>query len=384
MRPIFAILLDSVRHLRAKRLFWFVLAISFLIVLAYGSIGFNEKGPTILYGWKQINQPFLAKGSILSHVFMEGIFSAIIVNIWLAWGAIILALVSTAGILPDFLAGGSIDLVLAKPISRVKLFLTKYVGSLTFVFLQVLIFTVGVYLVLGWRAGDWRLKVFLAVPLIVLQFSYLYCIMALLNVWTKSTLASLLITIVAWMGISGLNLSNNILQVARINFQTATEVYTKRANDQEQAASKQTGASQWEIQQAESRSKIMKQRVEDAQKTLDTLQLFTGTSYWLAAVLPKTSETVGLLQRQLQADSGLSFEDIVQGNFGQNDGSSDGEDSDGNRIGFIRDHEIEQLTKQRATEYIKNKPASFIIGTSLAFEFVLLGLTLFIFVRQDY
>ena len=383
MRPILAILSDSVRQLRAKRLFWFVLAISLLIVLAYGSIGFDENGPTILYGWKHIDQPLLAKGSVFSRVFMEGIFSAIIVNVWLAWGAIILALVSTAGILPDFLAEGSIDLVLSKPISRVKMFLTKYAGSLAFVFIQVLIFCAGVYLVLGWRVGEWRFKVFLAVPLIVLQFSYLYCIMALLNVWTKSTLASLLITIIVWMGIFGLATSNGVLQLARINFETAVEVFQQRVDKHEEGIASQSGEDQLAVERAEGQLEDMKERVEKAQGTLGKIRPFTGASYWLAALLPKSSETVGLLQRELEADSGLSFADIMQGNFGDKNGSGRG-GRDARGFGFIRDREVERLTQQRMIEYAESESGFYIIGSSLAFELVILGLTLFIFVRQDY
>jgi len=383
MRPILAILSDSVRQLRAKRLFWFVLAISFMIVVAYGSIGFDENGLTILYGWKHFDQPYLAKGTIPSRIFMEGIFSAIIVNFWLAWGAIILALVSTAGILPDFLAEGSIDLVLSKPISRVKLFLTKYAGSLAFVFIQVLIFCAGVYLVLGWRVGEWRFKVFLAVPLIVLQFSYLYCIMALLNVWTKSTLASLLITIIVWMGIFGLATSNSVLQLSRINFETAVEVYQQRVDKHEEGIASQSGEDQLAVERAEAQLEDMKERVEKAEGTLGKIRPFTSASYWLAALLPKSSETVGLLQRKLKADSSLSFLDIINGDFGDKNGASrGGRNAEG--FGFIRDPEVERLTQQRMIEYAESESAFYIIGSSLAFELVILGLALFIFVRQDY
>lgn len=387
MRPILAILMDSIRQLRAKRLFWVVLALSGMIVVGYGSIGFNERGPTLFYGLLSIDQPMLAEESVWTKIFMEGLFSAIIVNVWLAWGAMILALVSTAGILPDFLAGGSIDLVLSKPIGRVKMFLTKYVGSLTFVFVQVLIFCTGVFSMLGWRMDQWEWKVFLAVPMVVLMFSYLYAIMALLNVWTKSALASLLVTMLLWFGIFSIKAANDRLQIARINFQTASEVYAKRSAEQQLILDESTSSAENEIKAARAMERIaeLEKRVEETQVTLDKIRPFTNVSYALAFVLPKTGETVSLVQRWLEADSDLTFTDLILGNFGNGKNANGRRESNGgNRLGFINDWEIEKLTQKRAIDYENSQSEWWIIGSSLVFEAVILGFALFIFVRQDY
>ena len=49
-----AMLLDAYRELNAKKLFWITLAISGLVVLSFGSIGFDEKGMSVLFGLKHI------------------------------------------------------------------------------------------------------------------------------------------------------------------------------------------------------------------------------------------------------------------------------------------------------------------------------------------
>ena len=57
--------------------------------------------------------------------FYKRLFVSIGIEIWLAWIALILALASTAGIFPDLMTAGSIDLFVSKPIGRLRLFLTE-------------------------------------------------------------------------------------------------------------------------------------------------------------------------------------------------------------------------------------------------------------------
>ena len=126
------------------------------------------------------------------------IFSQFVIGFYLTWIAAILALISTASIFPDFLTGGAIDLYLSKPIGRGQLFLTKYVAGLLFVTLQVGVFSVAGFLVMGIRGHSWEPGLFLAIPIVVVFFSYLYGICALVGVMTRSTMAALLLTILAW------------------------------------------------------------------------------------------------------------------------------------------------------------------------------------------
>src|SRR5205814_3639124 len=125
-------------------------------------------------------------------------FNYIIVDGWLTWGMLILAMVSTAGIFPDFLSGGAIDLFISKPISRLRLFLTKYLCGMLFVLLQVTIFAIVAFIVVGVRGTMWEPRLFLAIPIVLCMFSYLYAISILFGVLTRSTVAALLMTILTW------------------------------------------------------------------------------------------------------------------------------------------------------------------------------------------
>src|SRR5580692_11650279 len=96
---------------------------------------------------------------------------------------------------PDLLTGGSIDLYLSKPISRLRLFLTKYFTGLLFVGFQVGAFSAASFLVLAIRGQVWIWGVFLAIPIVLVFYSYLYCVCVLIGVLTRSTLTAILLTI---------------------------------------------------------------------------------------------------------------------------------------------------------------------------------------------
>ena len=193
-----AVFVDAYRELNHRKMFWVVLIISGLVVIAFAGVGINEKGLTV-FGW---SLPLPFNTNIMSRAdFYKLMFDNLGVGFWLSWLATALALISTAGIFPDMLTGGAIDLYLSKPISRLRLFLTKYLSALLFVALQVGLFTFASFLVLGFRGGVWLWGLFLTIPIMLLFFSYLYSVCALLGIMTRSTLAALLLTLLVWFGI---------------------------------------------------------------------------------------------------------------------------------------------------------------------------------------
>ena len=96
MTQTIAILVDSLREIRSRSLFWIALAISALVaVLLFGLIGFDEKGWSIL--WFDTNESdILYAGSDGARDLMSWLFGGAFVWWWLSWGAIILALISTS------------------------------------------------------------------------------------------------------------------------------------------------------------------------------------------------------------------------------------------------------------------------------------------------
>ena len=196
MTQTWAIFLEAYRSLNSKKLFWLVLILSALVVVAFACIGINEKGLKLAF-WQIDNQMFNSK-QMPPDQFYKTVFVHVGIGIWLAWLATILAIISTAGIFPDLLTSGSIDLFVSKPISRLRLFITEYAAGLLFVALQVTIFSTACFLVIGLRGGAWEPGLFLAVPIMVCFFSYLFSVSTLLGVVTRSTVAALLLTLLFW------------------------------------------------------------------------------------------------------------------------------------------------------------------------------------------
>jgi ABC-type transport system involved in multi-copper enzyme maturation permease subunit len=115
-----------------------------------------------------------------------------------SWVAILTGVIITSFFIPNMLRKGTIDLLLAKPISRWMLLLYKYVGGLSFIFFNNLVAVGGIWLVLGWRSGIWANWFLLLVPVLTFFFAILYAVSTLFGVMTRSTVAAILITCGAW------------------------------------------------------------------------------------------------------------------------------------------------------------------------------------------
>lgn len=352
MTQTLALLLDAYRELNARKMFWITLILSGVVMLALLIVGVTEDHELKVLVWDTPIplSPETDLGSLLKSWFVY-----LGIGIWLTWAATILALISTASIYPDFLSGGSIDLVLSKPISRVRLFLTKYVGGLLFVTLQVAVFALAAFLIIGIRAGLWEFGLFLSVPLVVLFFSYLFSICAFWGVLTRSTIASLLATILIWIMLFALNSTDDVLLMGRV----ANEVYVEKL--EERASSSDSG-----------RQPVTAVQLESARNDYGTWRKWHGLVFAVKTALPKTSETVALLERSLIEAADLPDDPEQQADlpFITSEMWAAG----------VRPNEVVERLDQRKRE----RSTLWVIGTSLVFECIMLALACFIFVRRDY
>jgi len=116
----------------------------------------------------------------------------------LGWVGIILTIIATAGFFPTMMERGTIDVLLSKPISRPRLFFYKYLSGMLFVLIQATVFVVLTFLVMGFRWGIWVPGYLMCIPLLVLLFSYLYCVSVLVAVRTRSAVAAILVSLAVW------------------------------------------------------------------------------------------------------------------------------------------------------------------------------------------
>lgn len=358
---------DAYRELNSKRMFWVVMILSVVVVGAFAAVGLNERGISILIWTIPID--VLNTNVISPELFYKLMFTTLGIKIWLTWVATVLALVSTAGIFPDFVSGGSISLLLSKPISRWRLFLTKYLTGLLFVALQVGLFSAASFIVIGLRAGAWEPSLFLAIPIVVCFFSYLYCVCAVIGLLTRSTLASLLLTILFWFFAFIIGSAETTVHIGRLSSEYAVRGYKSEIEALE-ARPEQNDRVQRQIERYRS-------ELADAQSA-DGKWIIAHRILWgVKTALPKTSDTIELLNRYLVSDEEL-----------QQLAGAEGENSDTEEMArmFVSSSApIDLAAFQEEIDYLtRERPLWWIVGTSLGFQVVVLGIGGLVFARRDY
>lgn len=110
----------------------------------------------------------------------------------------LLACIITAFFIPNMLNKGTIDLLLAKPIGRVSLLSYKYIGGLTFMFINTAVLIVGLWIVLGIRTGVWELPFLYMIFILTFEFAMFYACSTLAAVLTRSPIVCILVCVMMW------------------------------------------------------------------------------------------------------------------------------------------------------------------------------------------
>jgi len=380
-----AILLAAYRELNARKLFWITMGINVLVVALFASLGINKSGVTLLH-W-QFQNEFFNSDVVSPELFYKWQFVAWGIPWWLSWIATILGLVTTAGMIPDLVTAGAVDTLLSKPIGRVRLFLTKYVSGLLFVALQVLVFSTGCFLVMWIRGGTVEPRLFLAVPIVVLFFSYLFAVCALIGMVTRSTMAALLLTILFWFVVFLANTADELLLAQRegtiVRVEDLSEnverqiLFADRRLEQfEREGTPILDAEDREIVGTEARREAVnpslataRSRLAEAEEGVQTWTKWSRLSMTAKSTLPKTEETIGLLRRYLispEDDKRLSADDS------------------GREVPEEAPALADPRVQERVSAAKRGRTETWVVGTSVAFELIILGLCCLIFVRRDF
>lgn len=383
-----AIFLDAYRELNAKKLFWVTMLLSGLVVGVFAILGINERGVTIFTYTMEL--PGATTDFISREVFYKSLFSTLGVGIWLTWIATILGLISTAPLVPDFVASGSVELTLSKPISRARIFLTKLLTGLLFMALQVSVFTGASFLVIGLRAGVWEPGLFWAIPIVVAFFSYLYCVCALVGLLTRSTIAALLLTILFWFFLFLLNSGDGALlaiktqsqveaerrtaQIERMYENTAREMVRERRAqlpEEEREAADIPTPSRQEVEAYNFRIASAVEERDKHARLARRLEPWHRGVLLVKTALPKTSETAELLNRVLISQAELDQAMDNQAKAMQERMSE-------------RDTSAEAEAQRRTQQAIRDRSTFWVLGTSFLFVFVVTAFATWRFARRDF
>jgi ABC-type transport system involved in multi-copper enzyme maturation permease subunit len=153
-----------------------------------------------------------------------------LVNNMGGWVALLISVILTAFFIPNMLRKGTIDLLLVKPISRTGLLVYKYIGGLTFIFLNTTAAVGGVWLVLGLRSGIWSTGFLLTILVLTFFFAILYSVSALMGVLTQSPIVSILVTCIAWFLFYAVGTLYMLPDILRMNTEQQRAVNARRDN----------------------------------------------------------------------------------------------------------------------------------------------------------
>jgi len=323
-----AIIADSFRETRDKKLFWILLGLSTVIAAALACVGFDENGWSFFFGLIKWEDPAIRAGTPLAARIMASLVSDFLIGIYIGWIGVILCLLGTVGMFPALMEPGAIEITLSKPISRMKLFAAKYVGGLLFVLVQAAYFVMLTLLILRWQLGTWIWSYLWAIPLLVLLFSYIYCVCVLAAVWSRSALTSLIVGIVFWF---------LVFSASSIEGIYVMTVYAQA--------------------QREGRAEV--------DLSFKNRSSFGRISYALRAILPKTDDIPNILRGQMGA---ASVDEVMT------------------RVMRIEPEMSEQdrYTLEQEQKRISALSVTHSLGTSLAFEFVVLLVAWWRFSRKDF
>lgn len=340
MRQIYTILLDSLRMLHARKMFWVTLWLSALVGVVYMSIALEEDGFSVMFGMRKWENAIMKAGTAEGEWLYVNLFVQFIYRLWLGVGAILLALISTVSVFPEFTREGAVEIALSKPVSRLKLFVTKYLGCLLFVAIQSALFSVLVFVAFIWRLDYVNWSIFWVVPVIVFAFSLIHCVQVLVGILTRSSMVALLVGICFW----------GILWV----MQLGADISYKQGYAYDEVGL----AIDWR------EGRVTEKSNESAPDTATqkTYQMIEMAS----APLPKIRDlTLSLGSLVTFRDSGSLLENIHVDEIIRS-GSPD-----------EREQAAERLTRERHS-------LAYTVLSSLAFELVVLGIAYWCFKRRDY
>jgi ABC-type transport system involved in multi-copper enzyme maturation permease subunit len=350
------VLVAAYRELNARKLFWVALVLNGLVIAAMAAVGVDEKGVSV-FGF-DLPIPLVNTTTYPDGKLYKFIFVGLGVGVWLAWLSTILALLSTASMFPD-LASGGVDTMLSKPIGRTRLFVTKFVSGLLFTALQVTVFALLGFLVIGIRGGSWEWGLFVVVPLMVVFFSYLFSVQAVVGMITRSPIASVIVTLLFWIFVFLVDAGERFTMVGVISARLEIAGIEARME---------------KVEDEERKSGFTKRR-DDRLETLPNWELAHDIFYAVKTALPKTSETAGLTTRALALTTEMPVDEEEQ----------QVDEQERRRRGLFRSEFVSPRKFEAAiNQEYESRNVWWVVGTSLGFVGVMLGVGVWYFRRRDF
>jgi len=198
---ILSLVKGTARELSAKATLYVLAGISTLIILgvafSISSTTSPEGRSIVLFG----NPTPAAAESVLAEFagkleagFAGGLF----------FGVVVFGVFATAGVMPDALEKGTVDLYLSKPIARWQLLVGKYLGCVVVIFINIAYFIGALWLIFGLKIGIWDVHFLLGGLLLSFVFACLHAIVTFFGTATRNVAIAIIAGALYLMVIAGL------------------------------------------------------------------------------------------------------------------------------------------------------------------------------------
>jgi ABC-type transport system involved in multi-copper enzyme maturation permease subunit len=181
---VLVLVTNTVREVFAKATLLFLAGLSTVILLGLAlSLGFQtgDDGTTLLLLGQPTGPPVPAERiAELVAVFQMSLAGGLMT------GMLLFGVFATAGIVPDMLEKGIVDLYLSKPLARWQLLLGKYLGAVFVMLLNAVYFTLGLWLIFGFKAAVWSPALLLSSLEITFIFGALYALVLFFGVISRN------------------------------------------------------------------------------------------------------------------------------------------------------------------------------------------------------
>ena len=181
---LLALIQHTFREVAAKATLWVLAGISTLILLVV-ALGFSTEASAngvVLMFFGHATSPPLEKAELEHAVatMQAGLAGGLMTGVFL------FGLFATAGIIPEALEKGIVDLYLSKPIARWELLAGKSLGAVSVILANIFYFIGALWLVVGLKAGVWNLQFLVSPLLMTFVFACLYSIVTFVAVVSRN------------------------------------------------------------------------------------------------------------------------------------------------------------------------------------------------------
>lgn len=202
--PFLGMLQLTVRELRAKKVLWGLFGVSTLGLLVVSfALNLDVVDGTLASARLFGNE---AQGNINLERVVFAVQSIVAGAAY--WLGILLALFAAGPIFTTLLTKGHIDLLLSKPLSRLRL-LTGHIGGVWLSMFALSIYLLGgVWLIMSVKAEIWNPRFLLSIGIVLAMFAVMYGVIVAIGVFTRSTALSLIVTyglVVVSLALAGVN-----------------------------------------------------------------------------------------------------------------------------------------------------------------------------------